>query len=136
MYEVTWLPILVAGIIAIVIGFAWYHPKVFGTAWMRMSGITPESVESGKKRMPIVIVVATLAAMLVAYVMNHFGIAWGVFDIIGAIELGIWTWVGFVAPIMLGIVLWEQRSFKLYVINASYWLVTFIAISVTLVLVG
>src|SRR3989344_4203682 len=119
MYEVTWLPILVAGIIAIVIGFAWYHPKVFGTAWM-----------------PIVIVVATLAAMLVAYVMNHFGVAWGVFDIIGAIELGIWTWVGFVAPIMLGIVLWEQRSFKLYVINASYWLVTFIAISVTLVLVG
>ena len=134
MYEVTLVPILIAGIVATAIGFIWYHPKVFGDTWMRLAGITPESVESGKKRMPIVVVVATLAAMLVAYVMNHFGIAWGVFDIIGAIELGIWAWVGFVAPIMLGIVLWEQKPFKFYVINASYWLVTLIAMSITLAL--
>ena len=136
MYEVSIVPILVAGIIATAIGFVWYHPKVFGNAWMRLAGITPESVERGKKKMPVVVLVATLAAMLVAYVMNHFGIAWGVFDVVGAIELGIWTWVGFVAPVMLGIVLWEQKSFKLYAINASYWLVTLVVMSVILVLLG
>ncbi len=136
MYEVTWLPILAAGIVAMVIGFAWYHPKVLGAAWMRMSSITPESVERGKKKMPAIVAVAILASMLVAYVMNRFGITWGVYDVIGAVKLGFWSWAGFVVPTMLGVVLWEQKPFTLYLINVSYWLVTFIAISMTLVLLG
>ena len=134
MYEVTFFPILVAGIVAMVIAFGWYHPRVFGSAWMRMVGITPEMAERGKKRMPIAVVFAVLGSMLAAYVMNHFGAAWGVFDIIGAIELGFWSWVGFVAPTMLGIVLWEQKSFKLYLINVLYWLVAFVAMAITLVI--
>ena len=69
---------------------------------MRMSNITPEMVERGKKRMPLFAFLAFLASMLAAYVMNYFGIAWGVYDWIGAIELGIWSWIGFVAPAMLG----------------------------------
>ena len=134
MYEVTFFPILVAGIVAMVIAFGWYHPRVFGSAWMRMVSITPESVEHGKKRMPLIALIAIVANMLIAYVMNHFGAAWGVFDIIGAIELGFWSWVGFVAPTMLGIVLWEHKSFKLYLINVLYWLVAFVAMAITLVI--
>ena len=66
--------------------------------------------------------------------MSYFAIAWGVFDVIGAIELGFWSWVGFVAPTMLGVVLWEQKPIKLYLINALYWLVAFVAIAITLVI--
>jgi len=134
MDEVTFFPILVAGIVAMAIAYLWYHPKVFGSAWMRMVGITPESVESGKNKMLLIVVVAILANMLVAYVMNYFGRAWGIFDVFGAVELGFWSWLGFVAPTMLGMVLWEHKSFKLYLINTLYWLVAFIAIAITLVL--
>ena len=134
MYEVTLLPIFVSGFVTVVIAFGWYHPKLFGSAWIAMSGITPEVAERGKKNMPIAVCFAFLASMLVAYVMNHFGVAWGVYDVVGAVELGFWSWVGFVAPTMLGIVLWEQKPFKLYLINALYWLVSFIAIAVTLVI--
>ena len=133
MYEVTLLPVVISGFVTVVIAFGWYHPKIFGSVWMRMVGITPEAAERGKKRMPVAIAAAFLSSMLVAYVMNHFGIAWGVYDVIGAFELGLWSWLGFVAPTMLGIVLWEQKSFTLYLINALYWLVAFIAIAVTLV---
>lgn len=132
MVEVTFLPILFAGILSVVIGFLWYHPRVFGSAWMRFTNVTPEMAEKGKKRMPLNAVIALLASMLAAYVMNHFGIAWGVYDVIGAIELGIWCWIGFVAPPMLGMVLWEQKSFKLYLINAGFWLVSFIAMAIVL----
>lgn len=76
-----------------------------------------------------------LAAMVVAYVMSYFGIAWGVYDWIGAVQLGFWSWAGFVAPTMLGIVLWDQKPLRLYFINASYWLVTLVVMAVVL-LVG
>ena len=107
-------------------------PRVFGSAWMRRSNITPEMAERGKKRMPLYAFLAFLASMLAAYVMNYFGIAWGVYDWIGAIELGIWSWIGFVAPAMLGQVLWEQKPFLLYLINAGYWLVSFVAMAIVL----
>lgn len=134
MFEVAFLPILFAGVVSVVIGFVWYHPKVFGAAWIRLTNLSPEAVEKGKKRMPLLAFFGLLASMLAAYVMNYFGIAWGVYDVIGAIELGFWIWVGFVAPTMLGIVLWEQKSFKLYLINSLYWLVSFIAMAIILVL--
>lgn len=130
--EVTFWPILAAGVASVLIGWVWYHPKVFGAAWMRLANVTPEMAERGKERMPFYVIFALLASMLVAYVMNYFGIAWGVYDWIGAIELGFWCWLGFVAPTMLGMVLWEQKPFRLYLINALYWLVAFVAMALIL----
>ena len=132
MIEVTFFPVLAAGIVSAVIGFVWYHPRVFGGAWMRMSNVTPEMAGRGKKRMPLYAFFAFLASMLAAYVMNYFGIAWGVYDVIGAIELGIWPWIGFVAPAILGQVFWDQKPFLLYLINAGYWLVSFVAMAIVL----
>ena len=136
MFEVTFLPILVAGIANLILGFIWYHPKVFGTVWMAGAGVTPEMAEKGKKRMPIMAGVGVLASMVVAYVMNHFGIAWGVFDWIGAVELGFWCWLGFVAPVLLGSILWEQKPLNYYAINSGYWLVALIVMAVVLVLMA
>ena len=134
MIEVAFMPILFAGIVSMVIAFVWYHPRVFGGAWTRMMNLSPEMVERGKKRMPATALVGLLANMLIAYVMNYFGIAWGVYDPIGAIELGLWCWIGFVAPVSLGMVLWEQKPFTLYLISAGYWLVSFVAMAIVLVL--
>ena len=84
--------------------------------------------------MPYMAIVALLAAMLVAYVMDYFGIAWGVYDVPTAINLGVWCWAGFAAPTMLGMVLWEQKPVRYYLIVAGYWLVAFITIAIILVL--
>jgi len=131
MFEVTFLPILIAAIANVVLGMVWFNPRVLGNAWMRAGNITPS--EDAKKKMPIMAFIAFLAAMLVAYVMNHFGIAWGVFDWIGAVELAIWCWVGFVGPTMLGLVLWEGKPIKYYAIVAGHWLVSFILMALILV---
>ena len=84
--------------------------------------------------MPVSAFFAFCASVVVAYVMNHFGIAWGVFDWIGGVELGFWCWLGFAAPVLLGPVLWEGKSTKLYAINAGFWLVSFIVMGVILTL--
>ena len=134
MTEVTFWPIVASAFSSVVLAFIWYHPQLFGNAWMRMSNITPELAERGKKRMPLTVIFAFIASMLVAYVMSYFAIAWGVYDWVGALELGFWCWVGFTAPPMLGQVLWEQKPVKLYLINALYWLVTFMVMAVVLVI--
>lgn len=127
-------PIVGAAVAAVIIGILWYHPKVFGTAWMRMTNITPEMAEKGKKRMPLMAIVGLLAAMLIAWVMSYVGILLGVYDWFSALELGFWCWVGFVAPTMLGMVLWDQKPFKLYLINVFYWLVAFLVMALILML--
>ncbi|OGG59859.1 hypothetical protein A2765_04720 [Candidatus Kaiserbacteria bacterium RIFCSPHIGHO2_01_FULL_56_24] len=136
MFEVTFIPILVAAIASAILGFIWFNPKVFGGAWMRMLNLTPQQMEAGKKRMPLMAFLAFLASMVAAYVLNYFGIAWGVFDWIGAVELGIWVWIGFVAPPMLGMILWERKSLRYYIITAGYWLVSFVIMAVILVLLA
>ncbi len=134
MYEVTLWPVLAAGIANLVIGFIWYNPSVLGTIWMQLAGISPAQMEAGKKKMPLIMIVAVLAAVVMAYVMAHFGIAWGVFDVVGAVELAFWLWIGFVVPVSLGVVLWEGKSVKLFAINSGYWLVSMIVASIILVL--
>jgi hypothetical protein len=37
--------ILLSALIPLIVGFVWYHPKVFGNAWMKATGLTPESAK-------------------------------------------------------------------------------------------
>jgi hypothetical protein len=129
MYQVTFLPILAAGIANVIIGMIWYNPHVFGGIWMRLSGITPEQAERGKRRLPLHALIGLLASMVIAYVMNYFGIAWGVFDWSGALQLAFWCWAGFSAPILVSTVIWEQKPLRLYLINVVYWLIAFAAMA-------
>lgn len=126
------LPVLLAGIISAVIGFIWYHPRVFGGAWTRLSGVTPETVERGKRRMHVYATLALIAGMLAAFVLHSLETKLGIYTIAGAVQLGFWLWAGFVVPALSGIVLWEQKPVLLYIINAGYWLVSFVAMAIVL----
>lgn len=44
---VNWLAIIVAALSAFVLGWLWYSPKVFGTAWMVDNGLTIEKLRNG-----------------------------------------------------------------------------------------
>ncbi|OGG61027.1 hypothetical protein A3C86_04185 [Candidatus Kaiserbacteria bacterium RIFCSPHIGHO2_02_FULL_49_16] len=126
------LQILFAGIVSAGIGFIWYHPRVFGSVWMRLSEITPETAERGKKKMRVNAALALLASMLAAYVLSTFLSKLGTYDVRGAIQLGFYAWAGFVVPALSGIVLWEQKPVSLFLINAGYWLVSFVSMSIVL----
>jgi hypothetical protein len=122
-------PIVIAALSSVIIAFVWFHPKVFGASFMREVNLTPEQQEKGKRRMFLYVFFAFLASLVMAYVMSYFLLAWGVYDWIGALELGFWCWVGFIAPPMLGSVLWEMRSIRHYVVVAGYWLLTSIVMA-------
>ena len=125
--------ILAAGVASVLVGMIWYHPKVFGTAWMHLANITPDMAARSKRRMPIYALIGLVAAMLIAWVMSTIGVALGIYDWIGAIfELALFTWLGFVVPTMLNAVLWEHRPLKLYFINIAYWFVSLSVIALIL----
>src|ERR1041385_756718 len=134
MITLSLWPILAAGVASTFIGFVWYHEQIFGTAWARMSNISPEMLAEGKKKAPLKAVIALVFGMLIAYILTFFAAAWGVYDTIGAIELAFWIWLGFVAPMMFGMVLWESKPFSLYLIHVGHWLVTLICIALIIVL--
>jgi len=37
----------IAALVPTIIGFIWYNPKVFGTAWMASAGLTMETAMKG-----------------------------------------------------------------------------------------
>lgn len=64
----NFIAILVAALIPMVMGFIWYHPKVFGTAWMRLSGMTEEKTRQGN--MAVKFGLSFLFSLMLAFVMN------------------------------------------------------------------
>ena len=41
------LAIVLAALIPMIMGFIYYHPKVFGRAWMQSLGLTEEDLKKG-----------------------------------------------------------------------------------------
>ncbi len=122
--------VIVVTIINVFIGFLWYGP-LFGKPWMHMIGLTKEHMEKMRaKGMMLNFVLMLVGALLMNYVLAHgiyFGSSytkmWGVW---AGITGAFWYWLGFIAPVTMGSVLWEGKPWKLWILNASYYLLCFI----------
>lgn len=124
-FTVNYFAVLVAAVANMAIGALWYSPLLFGKLWMTFSGLSEGRLAELKARgMGRLYGVNSIAALVMAFVLAHFVEIWGVFDMAGAAELAFWTWLGFIATIMLGSVLWEGKPILLYIINISYYLVS------------
>lgn len=42
---INWIVVLATGLIPLLVGFLWYHPKTFGNAWMQMVNISEEKAK-------------------------------------------------------------------------------------------
>lgn len=126
-------PVVASAIAATLIGYVWYHPRIFGTMWMRLNAVTPERAERGARLRHLYTALGLVANLVVAYVMRVFLVDIGITNTADAARVGFFIWLGFVAPILLGAVLWEHRPVSLYLLNAGYWLVALIAMAIILV---
>ena len=61
-----------------------------------------------------------VSALVMAWVLSRFVVA-GTF--MSGATVGFWIWLGFIATVTLGGVLWEGKPWNLYLLNAAYWLV-------------
>ncbi|ANW95992.1 hypothetical protein AXE80_06725 [Wenyingzhuangia fucanilytica] len=147
--------LLISAVIPLIIGFIWYNPKVFGTAWMKTSGITADETE---KPNPIIFLWCFILSLFIALaltpiVIHQFGFFSVLFNEPGLTDPnseifaytsdfmanygenfrtfkhgalhGTITGVLIALPIIGTNALFEKKSFKYVMINAGYWTVCF-----------
>ncbi len=66
--DINFLALVVAALAPMILGFIWYHPKVFGTVWMQHAGMTDEKIKSGNRAM--IFGLSFLFSLMMAFVMN------------------------------------------------------------------
>ncbi|MGK0255199.1 MAG: hypothetical protein ACI9OE_002722 [Mariniflexile sp.] len=143
------IAILVAAVSALVVGFIWYHPKVFGKAWMQVAGITDEQIKGRNliKIFGLALVCAFLLATALPGIVIH---QMGVYSLMGGDEgnalpsyfvfladygdafrtykhgalHGSLTGVFIGLPIIGINALIEGKSAKYIFINSGFWIVT------------
>ena len=117
---VNLVAVVVAAVASMVVGMLWYGP-LFGKKWMALMKMKP----SGAKKMAGTSMLLQLVSSLVlAYVLAVFiGVANATTAVAGAM-VGFWAWLGFIATVSVGSVLWEGKSTELYVLNNACHLVT------------
>lgn len=135
--HINYLAVVAAAAASMVIGMAWYG-FLFGQRWVRLMGWTPEEIEAAKAKGRKSYALAALGSLVMAYVLTHSLVfASAYLDAAGVqagLMAGFWNWLGFVAPVTLGAVLWEGKPWKLWVLNNGYWLVSLLVMGVILAL--
>jgi len=65
--------LLGAALVPLVMGFIWYHPKVFGNAWMQAAEMTEEKMKGGKMGLIFFLsfVLSFFLAMAVNFIVIH-----------------------------------------------------------------
>lgn len=148
--EINFLALFVAALSTLVIGFIWYNPKVFGSIWMRESGLTEEKMKGAN--MPVIFIMAVFFAFLISMILQFLTIhQWGALGMIGG-DLstakpsysafmadygtafrtfkhgalhGFLTGLFLAFPMTATNALFERKSWKYTFINSGYWIVCF-----------
>jgi len=148
---INYLAVVAAAVASIVLGFLWYGP-LFGKQWMKLMNfdmsVNRKAIseharkslifdkkkleEAKKKGMTQTYVLMTVSTLVMSYILAHFVDYLDAIDVTGALQAAFWLWLGFIATIMLGMVLWENKPWKLYFINVAYQLVSLAVMAVIL----
>lgn len=129
----SYLAVLVASVVAFVIGFLWYSPLLFGRIWIKLMGFSKNEIRKAKnKNMTLVMILGFLSTVVMAYFLNYLINSLGYTDAVSGGLIGFIVWLGFLATTMLGSVLWEGKPFSLYLINTTHHLVNYVVMGAIL----
>ena len=113
-FGVNYLAVVIAAVVAIVIGFAYYAPRTMGKRWMAYLGTTQAQLGNpGGAGMAAGIVASLLNAWVLALLAKNLGGS----SITDGIMLGIICWLGFMATITAAQIAFEKRPWGLWVLN-------------------
>ncbi|WP_339717882.1 DUF1761 domain-containing protein [Cyclobacterium amurskyense] len=113
--NINWLSVIVASISSFLVGGIWYGP-LFGKAWMHAFRFTKSDLNT--RNMPKVFGLSLLLAFVAALNLELFiGVN---ADISFGLIAGFLAGFGWVATLLGILYLFENRSFKAFLINAGY----------------
>ena len=141
--------IILAAVSALVIGFIWYHPKVFGNLWMQAANLTEEQIKGANmgKIFGLALLFAFMLALMLEGIVIHQAAALSLAEGDSSVALqsysdfmsdygnhfrtfkhgvlhGVIAGIFIALPILGTNALFERKSAKYIFINAGYWIVT------------
>lgn len=128
----NWVTVFAAAVASMILGFLWYSPILFGKEWMELSGLTKTDMEKAKKKMFFTYGIASIVALITSFVLKQFIDLFYIVNLFDAVQLAFWIWFGFVATTLVGSILYEGKSWKLFIINSGYQLASIILMAVVL----
>ena len=126
--DINVMAAVAAAISTFVIGGIWYSPLLFHKAWASTNGFTEADLKGGEAR---IFGIAFILALVMAFNLAAFlgtpdtDTAWGA-------TAGALTGLGWVAPAIATIALFERRSLSYILINGGYFAVAFIVMGAIL----
>jgi hypothetical protein len=119
---VNYYAVAAAAISTFIIGGLWYSPVLFQRPWMAANGLEPADLA---KSSPVAVFgVSLLLALVMAVNLAMFlagpdtALRWGA-------TAGALTGLGWVAPALATVALFERRSWRYIAINGGYWIASF-----------
>ena len=141
--DVNVLAVLACAIAAMILGFLWYGP-LFGKTWAELMGwgsMTAEMLKEKQRGATPGYIASFVGALVMAYILSHsisFAASYPALASYAHLQVGLTTgffmWLGFVAPVTVGTVFWDGRPWRLWFINAGYYLVQLLIMGVILAL--
>lgn len=125
VFDVNWLAVVLAALAGFVVGGVWYGP-VMGKKWMGAVGLTEEQIKQGN--MGAIYGGAFAFSLLASWTLAHTFATYGTelsFEIKVLTAFGVA--LGFIVPAIGTNYLFSQKSKALFFIDASYWLLFYIA---------
>lgn len=127
--EINWLAVALATVSSMVVGFIWYARPVFGTLWIRLSGVDEKSMGNGVVPIIITIVVSFITAAVLAgsaAIAQHF---YGGNFLLNTVITGLILWAGFTAARFITHDAFDRRPASLTVLNCAHELVTILVMA-------
>ncbi|MBL7901525.1 MAG: DUF1761 domain-containing protein [Bacteroidia bacterium] len=147
--------IFIAALIPLIVGFIWYHPKVFGTTWMKAAGLSEEDGKNANMALifGLTYVFSVMLAVIFQTLVIHQSHIQSLFFLqpihdpaseAGALYKNIMDQYGnsyrtlkhgafhgtiagvFIAlPLVAINALFERKGFKYIAVNSGYWILSF-----------
>lgn len=134
--DVNLIGVVLAAVAAMIVGFVWYSPILFGKQWMKMVGMKESDVKAKSPQAMKGYAVSLLTAFLMAYVLAHFLAYAGAITISDGLTGAFWAWLGFVLTTQAPMAAFEKKPAKLFFINVGHYLAAMLAMGVILVYWG
>ncbi len=133
MIPLPLLPVIAAGLVPLIVGALWYHPRVFGTKWMSLKHITPDMADRSSRlsmhSTAIMLVLGIVCALILSRVLTALSIV----SVAGGLLTALSLWIGFIIPGTVSRVLWDHVPVSLYLIETGQWLAALSVMSIVLI---
>ena len=130
---IHWLPVIGSAVAVFAIGALWYSPMLFGKAWVKAHGHTPEKIEAMRASMGRAYGVSFVCYVVMAVAMAILIKRMDVIYVRGGVKLGALIGVGFAATIGLTANMYSDKKLAAWLIDAGYQIVYLMVMGAILV---